>query len=113
MIKITGLKTDLKDAPAEFVTTTTNDPRFFFMVEGNDKEMNTVHFRVFVDGKMAFEGGTNLDADGKQNVVFEMPAEFRTPGEYEIAIELFERDDLKPDEDKELIDSAFYTLYLQ
>jgi len=113
MMKIMGMKTDLMEDPQEFIETTPDDDHFFFMVQGNTDDMNVVHYRVYMDGDMVFEGGTNLDADGKQNVRFDIPEKFRTPGEYEIAIELFERDDAKPDEDQELIDDAYYTLYIK
>ena len=112
MMKIMGIKTDLMADPAEFVETKPGDDHFFFFVKGNDKR-DDVHYYAYMDGKMIFEGGTDIDEDGSQNVRFDIPKKFQKPGEYEIEIELYDRDDERPIEDKELIDSGFYTLVIK
>jgi len=110
-IEITGIKTDLMAAPADMIVTTVDDDHFFFFVTGGDKNLDAVHFYVSLDGELAFLGGTNLDADGKQNVRFDVPEVYRKPGaKYEVMIELYDRADDNPDNDAVILDEQFYTL---
>lgn len=110
-IEIVGIKTDLMAKAADEIITSPADDHFFFLVAGGDKELNAVHFYVSLDGEMAFEGGTNLDADGKQNVRFDVPEHFRTPNtEYEVMIELYDRADDDPAADAMLLDEQYYIL---
>lgn len=110
-IEITGIKTDLMAAPADMIETTVDDDHFFFFVAGGDKSLDAVHFYVSLDGELVFEGSTNLDADGKQNVRFDVPEAYRKPGaEYEVMIELYDRADDNPADDATLLDEQFYTL---
>lgn len=111
MIEITGIKTDLMAEPADMIETTPDDDHFFFFVAGGDTELNAVHFYVSMNDELVFEGGTNLDADGKQNVRFDVPERFRKSGAiYDVMIELFDRADDDPSGDAELLDEQFYEL---
>jgi hypothetical protein len=116
MIEITGIWTDRADQhrhAGDTVTTTLDDERMFFNVTGSDKT-DAVRFNVFMDGARIYFGGTNLDADGRQTVVFNVPSQFRTVGKHALKIELLDaNDDGRPDIEVGVYDVGEYTVIYQ
>jgi len=75
--------------PQKALTTPVSDSRFFYQIRHDSKKRQKVITKIFVDEKEISLVHEWLSNDGKETNFFDIPLEYRKPGEHALKFQLY------------------------